>query len=98
MSLAQRLKRLEAAAATRDNGRRYQHGGEQATLARAFRTLVLWDDLRREEQGLPPAAPRAWPPTTEEALPLLRDAYREAIAGNGRQLAELVEGRNWPGD
>ena len=103
MSLARRLGRLETAAAAArsdadDSSRRYPHGGEQASLVRAFRLLVLWDDLRREEQGLPPAAERTWPPTTEEALQLIGDAYREANDGDSRQLTELIARRNWPPD
>lgn len=102
MSMARRLGRLETAAAARsdadDSSRQYAHGGEQATLVRAFRTLLLWDDQRREEQGWPPAAERTWPPTTEEALRLIRDAYREASDGDSRQLTELIARRNWPPD
>lgn len=102
MSLARRLGRLETVAAARsdadDSSRRYPHGGEQASLLRAFRLLVLWDDQRREEQGRPPAAERTWPPTTEEALRLIRDAYREHNEGDARRLTELIARRNWPPD
>lgn len=99
MSLARRLGRLE-----RIGGRSKRldgwtgHGGEDATAMRAFQILQLWDDLRRAEHGLPPAPSRTWPPTTEEALRLIHDAYRESRDGDSRQLTELIARRDWPPD